>query len=96
MPFVVAVVNLPTLGLSIRITYLSFCTEEYGLLTTANWKKRFNVESKKAQKRNAKNYETDIIIAGSIEALGYFFVLGINNQLFERSSPFVSVTFLYQ
>lgn len=39
-----------------------------------NWKKRSNVESKKAQKRNAKNYETDIIIAGSIETLGYFYV----------------------
>ncbi len=58
-------------------------------------KKRSNVEPKKAQKRNAKNYETDIIIAEGIEALG-FFVFGINNQLFERSSPFVSITFLYQ
>lgn len=30
--------------------------------------------------KNAKNYETDIIIAESIEALGYFFVLGINKR----------------
>lgn len=55
-----------------------------------------NAELKKAPKRNTANCETDIIIAGSIETLGYFFVFGINNQLFERSSPFVSITFLYQ
>ena len=30
--------------------------------------------------KNAKNYETNIIIAGSIETLGYFFVLGINKR----------------
>lgn len=50
----------------------------------------------KGTEKNTANCETDIIIAGSIEALGYFFVFGINNQLFERSSPFVSITFLYQ
>ena len=37
------------------------------------------LEKEKAQKRNAKNYETDIIIAEGIETLGYFYV-GINKR----------------
>lgn len=47
-------------------------------------KKRFNVESKKAQKRNAKNYETDIIIAEGIETLGYFFCVGHKQSVIRK------------
>lgn len=49
-----------------------------------------NVESKKAQKRNAKNYETDIIIAEGIETLGYFFCVGHKKKESYRSMRFLT------